>query len=503
MAILACLVVVRMLGDTGPTGVFSPLVDVTSTCQTLSWTEWGPTEPCNLHTCKTIRLRSCKCYGLSLVAEKVCEKQIGGTYREILSCNDALCTSTRLAEKNSSSTTLTNAKYMMSIPGFGPNNQYMGMKEALVIAKLLDRTFVRPDFWLHSQFGLGALRKFESTFNPDPLNKFIPTISLEEFTKVCNGSLDVLFWMRKNESMWMNLDVRIFTEHLTQISGRKPEDPFQFKEIVHVSKDYPHDELGFRSGDEVKKYFNTQQHKDKMCIGLALPFRNLWYGRAEQEHLGKFVIHADSVKERGSKAIQEMGATKDTLLSFHWRFGEDSCAVFDFEDYDFCFGTSLFRWTRISSVVTVLHEVIHQYSICTLYLAIADHFEDKDMYTKFETQLLALLANNHTCATGPIKLFRSNQVPMLQSLKSDNYMLSLVEQVICEESRVFVASTDSTWSDFVVDAITMHEHKPGTIQSLDKLLSQKNFPFKLLNLFQEEKVRKGKSKVRRNLRPHF
>ena len=95
-----------------------------------------------------------------------------------------------------------------------------------------------------------------------------------------------------------------------------------------------------------------------------------------------------------------MNVDPETLLAFHWRFGEDSCAIYKRDGYDFCFGTSMFRWAKMTDVLTVLYKLVKKHNIKSIFFAIADNFEDKAMYSKLEQGLLNLLANEN------VKLFR-------------------------------------------------------------------------------------------------
>ena len=90
---------------------------------------------------------------------------------------------------------------------------------------------------------------------------------------------------------------------------------------------------------------------------------------------------------------------------------------------------------------------------------------------------------------------------LLESIK-DNYFLSLVEQVICEKSKVFVASTDSTWSDFVVDNMKMN-YPDSHVHALDKMLASEGYKFEVINLYQEQKAQAGKKKAKRSIGEEF
>jgi len=73
---------------------------------------------------------------------------------------------------------------------YGPNNQYHGLKEAMVMARALNRTLVLPRIMKHyTQFTKNTPRFYpiEEVLDIARLSLFVPTISLQQFRAVCNG----------------------------------------------------------------------------------------------------------------------------------------------------------------------------------------------------------------------------------------------------------------------------------------------------------------------------
>ena len=63
---------------------------------------------------------------------------------------------------------------------------------------------------------------------------------------------------------------------------------------------------------------------------------------------------------------------------------------------------------------------------------------------------------------------------------TDNYYLSLIEQEICAKATTFVWSSDSTWSDFIVDH---NEHSGRALETISfaKLLERQKYHYTTWN----------------------
>jgi len=212
---------------------------------------------------------------------------------------------------------------------------------------------------------------------------------------------------------------------------------------------------------------------------LIIPFRNLWFNTPERTDIAKFVHHAPSIRNLALEALKEMKISQDSLMAYHWRFGEDSCAFHKVPDKDFCYGTSVFTWVKMEDALFALREVIKEAgNIHHMYLAIASSFNPKEMLKKLKDGLSAV----------GVSISTSSELKVLQNIQ-DPYILSLVEQEICSLSKVFIASTDSTWSDFVVDYIVANK-LPQKVYGFTELLKKYNMDFKEMNLM-HERVKQG------------
>lgn len=95
-------------------------------------------------------------------------------------------------------------KYLIPHLIFGPNNQFHGFKEAMVMARLLNRTLVLPRILAHytqSAENTAEIYEFEQVLNRDLVSRYVKIISLKDFLAESGGILDVL-WRTRVKKMF-------------------------------------------------------------------------------------------------------------------------------------------------------------------------------------------------------------------------------------------------------------------------------------------------------------
>jgi len=200
----------------------------------------------------------------------------------------------------------------------------------MFLAKRLGRIFARPDFFLHAINDLDSIRSFELSFEPGPLNQYVPTVSLQEYAVHCNGKIDTLVWLR-NPIHWMHV-VKIYMRH-TGLS---------YTNVIYTPNV---SDVWFPSSDFITQFF--AKTADHTCIAICFPYGTV-YGSAERSGIIKHLHHSKYIMDVVKSALSEIKVTPEKLLSIHWRFGEDSCAWYSSPDpqYDFCWGTTVFHYAK-------------------------------------------------------------------------------------------------------------------------------------------------------------
>lgn len=149
---------------------------------------------------------------------------------------------------------------MTIVPGFGPNNQFVGIKDVMYLAKHLGYVMARPDFFTHSINHLDSVRVFEKTFQPGPFNEYVESISLKRYTEVCEHKIDALVWMR-GPKVWMHI-VKLWMEHTNMTYAKE----------IHAPNG---DHLHLSSNDDIDRYF--KQVEGARCIAICFPYMNVFH----------------------------------------------------------------------------------------------------------------------------------------------------------------------------------------------------------------------------------
>eukprot|EP01126_Amoeba_proteus_P042088 TRINITY_DN4563_c0_g1_i8.p1 TRINITY_DN4563_c0_g1~~TRINITY_DN4563_c0_g1_i8.p1 ORF type:complete len:366 (+),score=44.02 TRINITY_DN4563_c0_g1_i8:115-1098(+) len=231
--------------------------------------------------------------------------------------------------------------YVTMIPGRGPNNQYLGLKDLLYISKTIGRTVGLPSFFLHSISGPESLRPFEKTFDKKYIEPYIKSISLEEYRKACSGVVDTLVWFYPDRSSWVHV-VKFWMDGVRMKHLSEIETPHR---ILLMNK------------TEIVNMFTPL--KEKKCIALCFLFRNV-AETTERKAIATNLVYAKEIQDLARNAVKEIGTKPENMLSIHWRWGELSCAKWlspdPRPDDDFCWGTSRVRSVlAVYLFLTVLH----------------------------------------------------------------------------------------------------------------------------------------------------
>eukprot|EP01126_Amoeba_proteus_P042340 TRINITY_DN4597_c0_g1_i3.p1 TRINITY_DN4597_c0_g1~~TRINITY_DN4597_c0_g1_i3.p1 ORF type:complete len:484 (-),score=80.84 TRINITY_DN4597_c0_g1_i3:96-1547(-) len=324
-------------------------------------------------------------------------------------------------------------KYLTIVPGYGPNNQYLGLKDVMYMTKALNRTLALPSF-IHHQFWIDKpFRPFEKTFDPKPIESYLRTVSMHQFVKACEGVVNTLVWLRKrNDPMdWTPV-----------INGWMTTHNLTWEKQMSTTNS-----LFFRSKEEVAQRWSILS--DTRCIAIMFPFRNVVVNE-ERAGLSRLLVHSQEVKKNASRALAEIKVNPQNLLSIHWRWGEDTCGKWLSPEPrtsdDFCWGTAVFHFASSADVFESLKKFISNANISHIFLAVSALYHDKEIMVQMQKAMTEI----------GISIFTSSNLKSLGEIK-DNYYLSLVEQEMCSMSRLFVASGDSTWSDFIRDYHEQHK----------------------------------------------
>uniref|UniRef100_H2YAJ9 GDP-fucose protein O-fucosyltransferase 2 n=1 Tax=Ciona savignyi TaxID=51511 RepID=H2YAJ9_CIOSA len=162
----------------------------------------------------------------------------------------------------------------------GPNNQLMGLRQAVFVAIYLNRTLVIPVFQKHFNDKTGGMQYIDSNhrFDVPSLQSLIPIITIDEFKRHCGNRIDVVFFGASTNKQQWTLESLIEAERLYKLDildekYRAPNSKVLGKGIVK-SKSFPTKERGFLFKAE-KKAVVEQYNSSRPCAFYTFPFREL------------------------------------------------------------------------------------------------------------------------------------------------------------------------------------------------------------------------------------
>jgi hypothetical protein len=105
------------------------------------------------------------------------------------------------------------SKFLLVTLISGPNNQIHGLKEGILLARLLGRVLVLPQIMVHynlfHKYKVKQMYEFGEVFDVGPLATFVPTISWQEFRELSGGQVDV--WRIREDEKCLNYERKFLT----------------------------------------------------------------------------------------------------------------------------------------------------------------------------------------------------------------------------------------------------------------------------------------------------
>ncbi|XP_070558153.1 uncharacterized protein [Ptychodera flava] len=332
-------------------------------------------------------------------------------------------------------------RYLLPIEYYnsGPNYLYNLYKCAIVMAMYQKRSIVElpfPDhFGQHALDKRSRLRTFNATFDLSELKSVVGTISIDEFKKRCNNSVDAVLMY--------------------------PERPWDDEEATHIYENYElHREVfaslhGIRLPKGSKVPTKGVLYSDgsgspserMKCLGMfsMLKFRHV--NLPDQENItAKMVNHfkrAKNVRQIAQRTMEKL-CEKRNYLSIHWRnkSGEgcrpnrpgpchDSVRAFN---------------ENAKNIIPDIKVLMAEHGLSCVYVA-------HDTYSKEIVRILQKGTVPRVYDQDSILTPNGTDMAMFQ----DPYFMSLLEQEICLQSGLFLSTTNSNWSSFVTAVMRLQK----------------------------------------------
>lgn len=87
-------------------------------------------------------------------------------------------------------------QFLFALPSYGPNNQYLGYKDTMVLAKILGRVFVPFTFMSHYSYAdYSPFKNFSDVFNATGVREYVDYVPMSIARSECNATLDSIISM--------------------------------------------------------------------------------------------------------------------------------------------------------------------------------------------------------------------------------------------------------------------------------------------------------------------
>ncbi len=347
-------------------------------------------------------------------------------------------------------------RYVLNLPAFGPNNQYLALRETMVVARILKRTLVANSFTTHKFLGPHSKRAYNSSFDFAALPA--GTAGMDTFRAVCDGR-HVLVYVRPSEGHWEENAATYWALH-----GMRPP---RLTYAMHAKATRTlglSGEPQFETDDDVQRYFAP--YAAEPCLVVGFLFRTLSSDTLWNEAISyaRYMPHAPAIVALAQQVRVELALPPCQI---------ERPALHD--GYDFCAGTSIYTWARFDDLVAVLCTALAQRLINTIYIA-TDTRRTYQLYNL--TQRLGALG-------GAVAKTAADSPTLSVHLRDDEYTRSLVEQELARQSVLVLGSRFSTWTETLEhDALAAGRPAGSAVLFIETLLAAAGHPHLRHDLWQ-------------------
>jgi len=359
-------------------------------------------------------------------------------------------------------------KFIINVSPFGPNNQFHGFRDTIMLAIYLNRTLILPKFFKHRSDPSYSTKNFtknvqdaEEKVDINALSEFISIKQFEKLSQVCATGLDVVLEARRGGDM---NQLKMYEE----LSGVKMLNGSDFLtgKIVHLEAD-EQKKLIKMNQEAVDVAYGSKLRDSDKCVLWWMPFMNLeWpYMLGNQKHYpNEYRTVTDMLlATRRAPSVLKISQSfskqvmKSSFAAIHWRY--------DLKDFGAEFGVCN-RGKGVSPVCKWLEK---------------GGFNATDLGTKMLNWLNKQKVKLGTIyfATPPIEIpfiqnvskilvasgyqvyhqthlreFIRNKFDTCDENRFDLQLhdfVSQTEQQLCTDAGIFLASESSTWSGAITE----------------------------------------------------
>lgn len=343
-------------------------------------------------------------------------------------------------------------KYLLPHLLYGPNNQYHGLREAIILARTLGRVLVLPRIVVHyKQFKKGLPRwyEFHDVFDVDTLSSYLETSPLASFKALTNSHVSMI-WRPRVESLYTAFEKR-FAE-VQEVTIRKVIP------LHDLHKANKKKEVFFTSLDDVRATLGaaSQRYVAISCLyGTLVDFS----GHLSRNHflnetieVSPYLRFSDFFRST-SKTLNPLGGK---VIYLHVRTDEreaECLAAAAAGNKLVCFGLGRpYYHLDVSCLAAYLTTRAKELGLAGVYISPATREDSliQDLRRALDFPVLTY----EDLATQAAKLYEVAHPPKGGDTTAEPgfvppFIVSTLEQQLAIDSAVFLGTRQSTWSQFV------------------------------------------------------
>nr|XP_006819752.1 PREDICTED: uncharacterized protein LOC100373823 [Saccoglossus kowalevskii] len=322
----------------------------------------------------------------------------------------------------------------------GLSSLYNGYSRSLMFAMQEQRTIANVPFHNHGQTqegGLRVQRSFEETFDVKELEKLLPIVNLSEYIKHCGVVLPAQNILIPDTSIIRTKNTNVNTTLENYYKLRSLDTDYLiiiYQNTRHLYKKF----LGIQL-PAITDFVTDDFNRTADCIGV-FPTRDLTF--SNEEELGRRIIKhwqpAAYVREMANDVFGTLCGGK--YVAVHWRnkTGERCTPINPNGKCALNAQRELIILSRATpDIVDGVIETVRSHQLRCIYVA----------SPPYEQLFVSSLKQKDLVVFTVMDLIGMSK--KVAKYKNDNYVLSLLEQLIAEYAEVFISSRTSNWSFYV------------------------------------------------------
>lgn len=329
---------------------------------------------------------------------------------------------------------------------YGPNNQLHGFKEAMLLARVLNRTLVTPRILKHyTQFAKRTPKyyEFEDVVDVALLSHYGPVMGLEKARGLCRPK-DITVWRLRVQQVYLEFEKRF---EVVQEIPLGPQSNRLHLGTVHKTTNSG--DVFFSSVEDLVDtllFLNTEAP----CIVVSCLYGSLFdfSGDFSKNLMLGELLDASlflRYKESLHREVLGLNLLNSSYLALHIRTDEreEQCLKDAHDRNAICVGLGRpYYHTNLACLVKFVEDKVRSFHLSGVYLATSPRSD------------------------GLIEAFRGAnfKLVMFEDLKAQGLVADMepffeseFEQIIATQATYFVGTRQSTWTQFVVTSrLAMH-----------------------------------------------